>query len=186
MRLFVGINLPNEIKQTLLEFQTELRHLGVIGSWKSQDNFHITLEFLGELDLDNIPTLTETLSKVARNHNPFKLNIAGLGAFPSINRPQTYWTAVSGSLNELNRLQNEIHIELTRNGYVLEDRKFKPHITLASRTMLDDLNLSVVHTKNLGEFKVDKVILFESRAIGGKRIYSELFSIGLNESVDYK
>ena len=183
MRLFVGINLPNEIKQTLLEFQTELRQLGVKGSWKSQDNFHITLEFLGELDFDNIPSITETLSKVARNHNSFKLNIGGLGAFPSINRPQTLWTAVSGSIYELNQLQNEIHIELARNGYILEDRKFKPHITLASRSKLDDLNLSVVQTKRLGEFRVVEVVLFESRSISGRRIYAELFNIGLNESV---
>lgn len=183
MRLFVGIDLPNELKQTILEFQTELKQLGVKGSWKSQDNFHITLEFLGELEFDNIPTLTETLSKVASNHNPFKLNIAGLGAFPSLNRPQTLWTAVNGSLNELNRLQNEIHIELTRNGYILEDRRFKPHITLASRSKLENLNLSVVQTKKLGEFIVSEVVLFESRAISGKRIYTDLFRSGLNKAI---
>lgn len=180
MRLFVGINLPNEIKQTLLEFQTELRQLGVKGSWKSQENFHITLEFLGELDQNIIPKLTETLSKVARNHKPFKLNIGGLGAFPSMIRPHTLWTGVTGSINELNRLKNEIHIKLAENGFVLEDRKFKPHITLASRPKLDDIDIIVVQAKKLGEFMVAEIVLFESTARGGKRIYSDLLKICLN------
>lgn len=85
MRVFVGIDLPIEIRRTLLEFQLELRQLGVKGSWKSLDNLHITLEFLGELEPNVIPTLNETLSKVARNYEPFTLGIGGLGGFPSIN-----------------------------------------------------------------------------------------------------
>ena len=36
MRLFVGIDLPIVLKQTLLEFQSELRQLRVNASWKSQ------------------------------------------------------------------------------------------------------------------------------------------------------
>lgn len=182
MRLFVGIDLPNELKQTLLEFQSELRQLGINGSWKSQENFHITLEFLGELEPDHIPTLTETLSKVVRNTKPFQLNIGGVGAFPSLNRPNTLWTAISGSLSELNRLRDELHSELAKNGFLLEDRKFKPHITVASRPKLDNIDLSVVHNKKLGEFIVAEVVLFESRAIHGKRIYPGLYRAGLDIS----
>jgi len=39
MRLFIGINLPNEIKQTLLEFQSELRQLGVRGGGNHKKTF---------------------------------------------------------------------------------------------------------------------------------------------------
>jgi 2'-5' RNA ligase len=84
MRLFVGVDLPIVLKQTLLEFQSELRQLGVYASWKSQENFHLTLEFLGELNFTSIPTLSKVLSKVARNNKTFKLSLGGLGAFPSI------------------------------------------------------------------------------------------------------
>ena len=184
MRLFVGIDLPNEIKQSLLEFQSELRQLGINASWKSQENFHITLEFLGEQDLTMIPIIVEILTKVAITNKSLILNIGGLGVFPSINRPNTLWTTVSGCLYELNRLQNEIHVELAKKGFILEDRKFKPHITLASRPKLHEIDLLVVNTKKLGEFIVDKVILFESKAIRGKRIYTDLYRISLNTSSD--
>lgn len=179
MRLFIGIDLPGEIKQTLLEFQSELRHHGVDGLWKSEENFHITLEFLGELDYNALPIITETLSKGVCKHTHFRLNIGGLGAFPSFKRPHTLWTGVGGSLSELDQLRDEIHVELTRNGFILEDRKFKPHITLASRPKLCNIDLSVFHTKKLVEFIVKEVVLFESRAIGGKRTYMNLFSTSL-------
>ncbi|MCO5387146.1 RNA 2',3'-cyclic phosphodiesterase [Desulfosporosinus sp.] len=179
MRLFIGVDLPAEIKQDLLEFQSELRLLGVNGSFKSQDNLHITLEFLGELDASRIPALTETLSRVASNYKPFDLNIVGLGAFPSFKRPHTLWTAVNGSLTELNRLRDELHSELKNKSFELEERQFKPHVTLASRPNFENIDISAVQSATLGEFLVKEVVLFESRAIGGKRVYTDLFKARL-------
>lgn len=185
MRVFVGIDLPVDIRRTLLEFQSDLRHLGVSGSWKSLDNLHITLEFLGELEANVIPTLTETLTKIARNYEPFKLSIEELGGFPSIKRPHTLWTAVGGSINELHRLRDEIHTELAKNGFVVEDRQFNPHITLASRPKLNDTDLSIFFAKKIGEFIVAEIVLFESREIQGKRIYTDLHRASLEASVTY-
>jgi len=178
MRLFVGVDLPAEIKQTILKFQSELRHLGVNGFWKSLDNLHITLEFLGELEPDKISALTETLTKVASNYKPFRLTIGGLGAFSSLKQPHTLWTAVSGSLTELNRLRYDLHHELKIKGFELDERQFKPHITLASRPKLDNIDFSVVRSKILGEFMVEEFVLFESRAIRGKRVYTDLYRAG--------
>lgn len=175
MRLFIGIDLPPELKDAILEFQSELRRLGVDGSWKSRENFHITLEFLGELESQRMASLTETLANVAQNHQPFRLSIAGLGAFPSLARPHTLWAAVSGNLVELDRLRDEIHHELAKRGFTLEDRAFKPHITLASRPQLDGTEISGVLAKKLGEFTVADVVLFESKIVQGKRRYPDLY-----------
>lgn len=182
MRLFVGVDLPAEIKQALFEYQSELKFLGVNGSWKSQDNLHITLEFLGELDRTIIPALTLTLLKVANSFRPFELNISGLGAFPSFKRPHTLWTAVDGSLTELNRLRDDLHGELLNTDFRLDERKFKPHITLASRPKLDNIDLSIFHTKQLGEFRVEDVVLFESKAINGRMVYTGLYRASLEKS----
>ena len=179
MRLFVGVDLPGEIKQTLLEFQSELRQLGVNGSWKSVDNLHITLEFLGELENDKISALTETITKVANNVKPFGLTTGGLGAFPSLKRSHTLWTSVSGDLLNLNQLKDTLHYELKDRAFKLEERQFKPHITLASRPKTDNIDLSIVQVKKLGEFMVEELVLFESRVIDGKRVYIDLFRAAL-------
>jgi len=178
MRLFVGVDLPAEIKQTLLKFQSELRYLGVNGFWKSLDNFHLTLEFLGELEPDKISALTETLTNVASNYRPFGLTIGGLGVFPSLRQPHTLWTEVSGSITELNRLRSDLHHALKIKGFELDERQFKPHITLASRPKLDNIDFSVVQSKMLGTFMVGEAVLFESRAIRGKRVYTDLYRAG--------
>ncbi|KGP74786.1 2'-5' RNA ligase [Desulfosporosinus sp. Tol-M] len=181
MRLFIGVDLPAEIKQTLLKFQSELRDRGVKGSWKSMNNFHITLEFLGELEPDKLSVLSETLTKAAGNSRPFGLIIGGMGAFPSLKRPHTLWTAVSGSLTELNRLRDKLHHELKTKGFELDERQFKPHITLASRPKLDKIDFSVVRNKALGEYMVAELVLFESRIISGKRVYIDLFRAGFEK-----
>jgi RNA 2',3'-cyclic 3'-phosphodiesterase len=172
MRLFIGIDLPEEIKQSLLSLQSELKQLGVDGSWKSQDNFHITLEFLAELDRSSIPIIIESMSSATRNHRPFMLEIGELGAFPSLKRPHTLWSAVGGSLIELNQMRDEIHAELADRGFNLENRKFIPHITLASRPNLRGVSPSDLQTKKRGQFMVNEVTLFESSVIQGKRTYT--------------
>lgn len=181
MRLFIGIDLSYELKQALREFQTELKGLGLGGSYKSEDNFHITLEFLGELDKSNIPTLTETLANAASKFKPFELTVGGLGAFPSFRRAHTLWTAVNGSLQELNRLRNDLHLDLKNKGFRLEERQFKPHITLVSRPNFDKIDLSVVQNKKLGYFQVEDIVLFESNVVNGKRAYLSMFSAGLQQ-----
>lgn len=180
MRLFIGIDLPKEIKHNLLELQGDLRKIGVGGSWKSQESFHITLEFLGEQQPHCVPILTGALAEAARNREPFTLGINGLGAFPSFERPHTLWTALNGSLHALHSLRDDIHRELKEHGFVLDDRRFQPHITLASRPKLDNINLVDFKARTLGEFTVREVILFESRAVSGKRVYTDLCRISLD------
>lgn len=179
MRLFIGIDLPKDLKQSLLQFQSELRHLGVNGFWKSEDNFHITLEFLGELGSEVIPVITESLISVTGNHKSFKLAIGGLGAFPTFKRPHTLWTSVGGSLDDLNQLRDGIHAKLAENGFKLESRTFKPHITLASRPNVYDIELLDLQTKKLGEFTVERVTLFQSTVLQGKLTYTSLIQKSL-------
>lgn len=182
MRLFIGIDLPEELRLAIYQFQSELRQLGVRGSWKVPKNLHITLEFLGELEPHTILPLQKALVKVAAHHLPFSLSIGGLGVFPSWKRPHTLWTAVSSGFDALHKVRDELHQELTHQGFVLENRPFKPHLTLASRPELDAQAVSTVAKKVLGTFQVTELILFESKAIRGQRVYTALFRAPLQTS----
>ena len=126
------------------------RVISIIFSSTQYASFHITLEFLGELDLSNIQILTNRLTKVAENSKSFKVDIGGLGGFSNIKRPHTLWTAIGRSLPELKKLRNELHNELANWGLVLEERKYKPYISLASRPKLEGIDLSEVLFKKLG------------------------------------
>ena len=179
MRVFMAIDLPPSLKRLLADFQTEIKNLGVKGSYKTQDNFHITLEFLGEIDLSAKPVLMEILSFVARQYRPFLLDIGGIGAFPSFRRPHTLWTDVDGNLNSLSNLRDELHCALESRGFVLEKRPFKPHLTIVSHPRLGCVDLSSFCAKKLGAFLVTEIMLFESKQVEGRRHYEALHTAGL-------
>ncbi|MHC1746004.1 MAG: RNA 2',3'-cyclic phosphodiesterase [Negativicutes bacterium] len=182
MRVFIGIDLPIELKLALYDFQSEIKNLGVGGAFKSQENFHITLEFLGEIDPAMKSALVEVLSEVSRKYKPFLLNIGGIGAFPSFRRPHTLWTSVGGNLLELNKLRDNLHLELANKGFPVEMRQFTPHLTIVSHPKPGIADLSGIRTKKLGEFLVTEIILFESKTVERKRIYESLHIAGLERN----
>ena len=182
MRLFVGIELPADLKQSILDFQSELRAIGVRGAWKAQDNFHITLEFLGEIEPDRVLILRDVLRKTADRRSPFQLRIGGLGAFSSWKKPHTLWMAVKGDESALQSLRDDLHGELKKEGFALEERQFRPHISLVSRPELGEKDFSALREKDLGEWAVRELILFESKVIRGRRLYLDLIRAGLSEA----
>lgn len=181
MRLFIGIDLPDTIKENLFVFQTNLKTMGLHGAWKSKDTLHITLEFIGEIPTESIPKLIQILKNCVSNKKQFKLNIRGLNAFPSFKQPHTIWVGVVRNLKTLEAIWNELHSELKKNGFTLQKSYFKPHITLLSRPKHFDFDLSVLPIGKLGDFIVSEIILFESKVENGKRVYVDLYRATLNK-----
>jgi len=181
MRLFVGIDLPDYLKETLVKFQDELQRQGVKAFWKAQDNFHLTLEFLGEVEPGNVSVIHNDLIKAAAQSKSFLLKVVGLGAFPSLLRPRVLWTGIRGNIIELNKLQARIHRELSESGITLENRAFKSHITLASRPELLKINLANYKEKEFGDFTVPEFALIESKVIRGKRVYTAIEKVKLSD-----
>jgi len=180
MRLYIGIELPEEVKDALFNVQVTLKHLDVKGKWKSPEFLHITLEFLGELPDEVLPLLSQVLKTVAGTNKAFKLQLEAIGCFPSWSRAHTLWVGVDGNLRQLNLLWSCLYSELEKNGFKLQRSAFIPHITLLSRPQLplpDPDKLSLV--KSL-RFKVTELILFESKAVDGRRVYPHIITEKLN------
>jgi 2'-5' RNA ligase len=71
------------------------------------------------------------MKKAAQAISPFQLAISGLGAFPSLKQARVFWVGVSGELDKLSRLQQNIDSALAALGFAREERPFVPHLTLA-------------------------------------------------------
>ncbi len=173
MRIYIGVDLPAYVKQSLFESQLQMKKLGLKGSWKPMEYLHITLEFLGETADESIPVLAKIIDEIALENKAFTLHIEQLGAFPSFPRAHTLWAGVGGSVNKLYQLWSCIHEELEKNGFVLQKSPFKPHISLLSRPK-DLVDLSSFSLKRPGQFTISEVIIFESKQVDGKRIYPAL------------
>jgi 2'-5' RNA ligase len=95
------------------------------------ENFHVTLKFLGGVDGDRIGALVEALRGAADGQRGFAMEIAGLGAFPSLTRPRVLWVGVGAGLEPLSELAARVERVLAPQGFPPEERGFSPHVTLA-------------------------------------------------------
>ena len=180
MRLYIGIELPSEVKDALFNVQAGLKHLGVKGKWKTPEFLHLTLEFLGELPDEVLPMLSEVLKTAAGNNKAFKLQLDAIRCFPSWSRAHTLWVGIGGNLRQLNLVWSGLHSELENNGFKLQSSGFIPHISLLSHPQLplpDPDKLKLV--KSL-RFKVTELILFESKVVDDRRVYPHLITEKLN------
>ena len=123
-RLFVALDLPDDIKQSL-EILT--RGLGDV-RWLAPEQQHLTLRFIGELDNGRVNDVAEALSLVPGI--PFEVSLKGLGHFPPRGEPRVLWVGVESS-GELKRLKRRIDRALLQASLPPEARKFAPHVTIA-------------------------------------------------------
>ena len=172
MRLFIGIK--TDCKSYLCGLQQQLTKFGT-GNFTNIDNLHITLKFLGEVPFSQLEGLHEAMDDLKAS--PFILSCTGVQIF---NKSGIISAKVSGEIEKLQALQSALETALERIGYAKESRPFRPHITLVRQFKANEgFNPGVVNSEKV-TFRVDEVILFESRRDAGKLVYAPLFVRRLN------
>ena len=125
MRLFVGLELPWELRQRM----AMLAGAGIPGArWVPMENYHVTLRFIGETPRYLAEEIDHALA--ALKAPSFALTLGGIGTFAKGGRSQTLWLGVE-RCEPLERLQSKIETALQRCGLEPERRRFQPHVTLA-------------------------------------------------------
>lgn len=129
------------------------------------DNLHFTLRFLGEIDENRAEPLLEALNWAVADAAPFELELRGLGAFPSVERPSVVWVGVRNAVR-LKGLDARVAAAASAAGFGPADRPFHPHLTLARckarpPEALFDLLREQART-SFGSFRVERVELIAS------------------------
>lgn len=99
--------------------------------WVDPNSIHLTLKFLGDIDVNMTGKITAVMEEAVRGVHPLHLEISGLGVFPNPRRVQVVWVGLTGELERLGQLQKRIEAGLTPLGFAAESRSFTPHLTLA-------------------------------------------------------
>jgi 2'-5' RNA ligase len=123
-RLFVALDLPDAIKDSLLPL---MRGLGDV-RWIDPDQLHLTLRFIGEVDNGEANDIADALSLV--QGYPFDLRLKGLGHFPPRGEPKVIWVGIERQ-PELKALKRRIDQALKQVGIDRDPQKYTPHVTLA-------------------------------------------------------
>jgi 2'-5' RNA ligase len=125
-RLFVALRPPPQVRNALASVMA-----GIEGArWQTDNQLHLTLAFLGEVDRHGLEAASEALATIIAP--PLDLALGQFGTFDT-NRPDrtgTLWIGVE-PLDGLAALARSIRTALRRAGLAPDARNFTPHITLA-------------------------------------------------------
>ena len=165
MKLFIGIDLPEEIKNYLYEIQNKIKNnkLAKI-NWVFKKNLHLTLKFLGEMEENKLSLLKERLSNI--KNQKFNLTLLPMGIFPDVNNPRIMWVGIKKEekLFELQRKIDESTIDLSN-----ESMSFAAHLTLGRIKLIKNKKEFLKQFEEIKiedlNFKIKKFALFKSKTM---------------------
>lgn len=190
MRIFIAVELPKEIRDSLGRLQDELKKSGADVKWVAPDNIHLTLKFLGEVDDEKLDKIIQIIEEVASTNSVYQINITSLGAFPKIDYLRVIWVGVKEGDEQTKKIAKDLEEKIAKAGIPKEDRPFSSHITLCrTRSTLNREKL-VENLKNIREnfgkenlhFSVSKITLFKSTLTLKGPIYEVLKEASLKAS----
>ena len=168
-RTFCAIGLPPTVREHLGSHAKQLREAvpDASASWSRPDNVHLTLKFFGNVAKERLPLISEAATRVAGEFSPFQIRIGGTGVFPRRSRPQVLWIGVEDSSGQLSELQQRLETEFAREGFLKDDRGYRPHLTIARlRRPEDARELAEAHIQtkfSLIDVPVNELVLFRSQ-----------------------
>jgi len=180
VRLFIAIEFPPAVKQTIRDVQQAMKKRGVSGRFVGEDNLHLTLQFLGEVTPLLIKSLIVVLRDAARPSSPFELSLANIGKFGKDGSAKVVWLGLQGNVAALNQLYSRIVKATAQLGMAAEQRPYCPHVTLAR----DVAFFERIYTNEAVlvpaiSFEVAHFALYDSSQQQGKRVYTVIDSFPL-------
>lgn len=180
MRLFTAIDLPPHVQAALATLLDRLRPLAKL-HWIPVEKLHITTKFIGEWPEERLDELKRALATI-RCPGPVEVAIRRIGWLPNPRSARVFYAGVELS-DGLNALAAASERAAQSVGVPLEDRIYRPHVTLArtrGRVPLDALKqaLAEIELSAIGAYRASSFALYLSAA--GK--YTKLQEFPLTNS----
>lgn len=188
-RTFIAVELSERVRRCAGELQDQLRSAGARLRWVRPQHLHFTLRFLGEIPSAQVARAVVATRDAVRTARPFTVHIAGLGAFPSLHRPQVVWVGTGAGGEALVALARSVDEALARERFPPDSRPFRPHLTLGRAR--DERNwgnvvraLERFRDASLGEERVEAVTVMESRLTPDGPIYTPYEQVRLGHGLN--
>ena len=171
MKVFYAVTFQEETKEKLIEYKNLVSNNSVKGRFTNKNNFHLTLEFIGEVDEKELSLLTNILYKL--QNPPKELITSYIGSFKRRDK-DIIWLGIEEN-KELITLQRNLRNLLINNGFKIENRKYKPHITIGREIVtkgpIDKNIFSPI------KIPIASIALMESKKFNGQLVYELLEEI---------
>lgn len=170
MRLFIAIIFSEKFKTALLEASDYLRTVCKDGNFTHPNNLHETIVFIGEAN----GAQTEKIKRIMQQ-DPMPTTNIELDRIERIRRGDRFlcWAKIKENKTVENYCTT-ISEELRKSGFYIENRPFRPHVTLVRNGVFEEKTGYVFTDASM---QVNRVSLMVSERIGGRLVYTELFSV---------
>jgi 2'-5' RNA ligase len=128
MRLFVALDLDDNIREAITRFVDRVREIEPLARWVRPESLHVTLKFIGERPETQVEEIKSALANI--DAEGFEMKIASYGFFPTARAPRVFWIGIHAG-PELTSLAGSIDAKLAPLGIAKEEHRYNPHLTLA-------------------------------------------------------
>lgn len=187
-RAFVAISLPEHAKDGLERAQEQFRSAlhGKCVRWAKREQFHLTLKFLGNVELRRLEALTVSLRAACAGFDALQLRAGRIGFFPDARRPRVVWTQVLDGRDQLPSLQRAVKTAVAGFTGEAPEPAFIGHVTLGrcrtiTRSQAEMLSMLAKKMEDsvFGEWTADRLAIIRSQLSPDGSHYTTLASAPL-------
>jgi 2'-5' RNA ligase len=177
-RTFIAFNIiPAAETKSAIEVVRHKLRLEKI-NWVPDENFHMTLKFLGNTELSLLPEITLKIKKALSGFSPFGVMLHGIGVFKQLSDPRVIWMGCEVSM-ELNDMKHAIEHALSEFGFEEESRPFNPHLTIGRIHQMRQINqltevVALFRNTTFQKDEIREIIFYESQLLPEGARYTPL------------
>jgi len=178
-RAFIAVEIGAEAKDALERAVERLRTTQAQVKWVSRQNWHLTLNFLGDVERVRLAAIGQALREETAHVPAFEIALRGLQPFPPGRQPRIVAASVMDGNGGLAKLNARLEARLKDFGVPAERRGFHAHLTLGrvnGSRGLEELwqTVRTCESKHFGTSRVSEVVLFESELLPQGARYAKL------------
>ena len=165
-RIFIGIRIPQNICEYYYDLVVNLSKSNKYVKPIIPKNIHLTLKFIGTIEIKKLEKMKMVLEKELKNVKCFEYNIKDrLDGFPRFKNARILYGVIGNGSNDIENIYKRIENSISFLGLKTEKKKFVPHITIAR--LKNDVDLSLIGIeksvlKDFKKIKCDKITIYES------------------------
>ena len=180
LRTFIAVEVTRAAREQAARLIRELAGTPAAVKWVEPENLHLTLKFLGEVDMRQSAAVCQAVRTAVAELDVFTFHLHGAGAFPSSDQPRTLWVGVDDGQEDLIQLHDNVEAALAPLDFRSDGRRFVPHMTIGrvryGRRGVAELGAEIESHADvdLGPVPVREVIVYSSELTRNGPYYEAL------------
>lgn len=180
MRLFVAIELTDEVRETLKSVQGALGRSCDGVRWVRAELLHLTVKFLGDVPDGEAPRVAEAVARSAGRSSPFEIELTECGCFPPRGPVRIVWVGTHDPSGFLAGCVNVVEEEMEAIGFPKETRPFSAHLTIGRAK---DGRVRRIGLERCGEESAQDGVRSATEGVKVKRVGQSVQELTLMSSV---